>query len=131
VRNTTAGHRRRRHHRHHRQRRSVVGRLDLSDQASVAAFAADWTGPLNLLIGNAGVILPDLQRTPEGWELTFATNHSATSRSRSACATHSPPAGHARIVSVSSAGHRRSPVIFDDIQLSPPARRTLAVLDCP
>src|SRR5580693_2655552 len=53
-----------------------VDRLDLADLASVAAFVAGWTGPLDLLVNNAGVMaLPDLQLTPGGWELQFATNH--------------------------------------------------------
>jgi NAD(P)-dependent dehydrogenase (short-subunit alcohol dehydrogenase family) len=33
-----------------------VGRLDLADQASVAAFAASWSGPLHMLVNNAGVM---------------------------------------------------------------------------
>jgi NAD(P)-dependent dehydrogenase (short-subunit alcohol dehydrogenase family) len=95
-----------------------VGRLDLADQASVAAFAADWTGPLDLLINNAGVILPRLQRTPEGWEMQFATNH--LGHFALALGLHGAlaAAGGARIVSLSSAGHRRSPVIFDDINFA-------------
>ena len=53
-----------------------VARLDLADQDSVAAFAAAWDGPLHLLVNNAGVMaLPELELTPEGWELQFATNH--------------------------------------------------------
>jgi NAD(P)-dependent dehydrogenase (short-subunit alcohol dehydrogenase family) len=94
-----------------------VSRLDLADQASVAAFAADWTGPLDLLINNAGVILPRLQRTPQGWEMTFATNH--LGHFALALGLHDAlAAGRARIVSVSSAGHHRSPVIFDDINFT-------------
>src|SRR5258708_12318907 len=54
-----------------------VSRLDLASQSSVAAFAAGWTGPLDLLINNAGVILPALQRTPYASDTTFATNHLA------------------------------------------------------
>src|SRR5260370_25495487 len=47
-----------------------VGRLDLADLASVAAFAANWSRPLHLLLNNAGLIaLPDLQLTPMAWEL--------------------------------------------------------------
>jgi NAD(P)-dependent dehydrogenase (short-subunit alcohol dehydrogenase family) len=44
-----------------------VGRLDLADQASVADFVANWSGPLDRLVNNAGIMaLPDLQRTPTG-----------------------------------------------------------------
>jgi NAD(P)-dependent dehydrogenase (short-subunit alcohol dehydrogenase family) len=96
-----------------------VGRLDLADQASVAAFVADWSGPLDLLVNNAGVMaLPDLQLTPEGWELQFATNHlghfSLTVGLHDALAA----ARGARIVSLSSRGHLRSPVVFDDLNFS-------------
>jgi NAD(P)-dependent dehydrogenase (short-subunit alcohol dehydrogenase family) len=115
VRNTTAGHQTAAGITATTGNAVRVGRLDLSDQASVAAFAADWTGPLNLLIGNAGVILPDLRRTPEGWEMTFATNHLGHFALALGLHDALAAAGDARIVSLSSAGHRRSPVIFDDI----------------
>jgi len=95
-----------------------VSRLDLADQASVAAFAADWTGPLDLLINNAGVILPRLQRTSQGWEMTFATNHLGHFALALGLHDALAVAGGARIVSVSSAGHHRSPVIFDDINFT-------------
>ena len=54
-----------------------VSRLDLADQASVAAFIAGWSGPLHRLVNNAGVMAlgPICQLTPEGWEMQFATNH--------------------------------------------------------
>jgi NAD(P)-dependent dehydrogenase (short-subunit alcohol dehydrogenase family) len=96
-----------------------VGLLDLAEQRSVATFVAEWSGPLDLLINNAGVMLPDLHRTPEGWELTFATNH--LGHFALALGLHDALAaadGDARIVSLSSAGHRRSPVIFDDINFN-------------
>jgi NAD(P)-dependent dehydrogenase (short-subunit alcohol dehydrogenase family) len=93
-----------------------VGPLDLADLASVAAFAADFHGPLHLLINNAGVMaLPTLTLTGRGWELQFATNHvghfALTVGLRGALAA----AGGARIVSLSSRGHLRSPVVFDDV----------------
>jgi NAD(P)-dependent dehydrogenase (short-subunit alcohol dehydrogenase family) len=96
-----------------------VGRLDLADQASVAAFVADWSGPLHLLVNNAGVMaLPELELTPEGWEMQFATNH--LGHFALALGLHDAlvAAGEARIVSLSSGAHRRSPVIFDDLNFS-------------
>ena len=97
-----------------------VGRLDLADPVSVSAFVAGWSGPLDLLINNAGVMaVPDLQLTPEGWELQFATNHlghfALTVGLRDALAE---AAGGARIVSLTSRGHLRSPVVFDDINFA-------------
>jgi NAD(P)-dependent dehydrogenase (short-subunit alcohol dehydrogenase family) len=96
-----------------------VGRLDLADQASVASFVANWSGPLHRLVNNAGVMaLPDLQLTSEGWEIQFATNH--LGHFALALGLHDALAasGDARIVSLSSRGHLRSPVIFDDLNFA-------------
>jgi NAD(P)-dependent dehydrogenase (short-subunit alcohol dehydrogenase family) len=99
-----------------------VGRLDLADQASVAAFVSEWMGPLDLLINNAGVMaLPELTLTPEGWELQFATNHLghfALALGLHEALAAAAAAGDARIVSLSSRAHQRTPVIFDDINFS-------------
>ena len=96
-----------------------VGRLDLADQRSVAAFVADWSGPLHLLVNNAGVMgLPELQLTPQGWELQFATNHLGHFALTLGLRTALAAAGNARIVSLSSEAHLRSPVDFDDLNFS-------------
>jgi NAD(P)-dependent dehydrogenase (short-subunit alcohol dehydrogenase family) len=55
--------------------RTEVRRLDLADLASVRAFAAQWSEPVDLLINNAGASVPDLRRTVDGFELQFGTNH--------------------------------------------------------
>ena len=93
-----------------------VAQLDLVDRSSIAAFAATWRGPLHLLVNNAGVMANPLERTREGWELQFATNH--LGHFALALGLHDAlvAAGDARIVSVSSSGHLASPVVFDDIQ---------------
>jgi NAD(P)-dependent dehydrogenase (short-subunit alcohol dehydrogenase family) len=49
--------------------------LDLADLSSVRKFAADWSGPIDILINNAGVGGRGLQRTVDGFELVFGTNH--------------------------------------------------------
>ena len=91
-----------------------VARLDLADLASVRAFAAAWDGPLHILVNNAGVMATPETRTPEGRELQFATNH--LGHFALALGLHRALAAEgARIVSVSSSGHLRSPVIFDDL----------------
>jgi NAD(P)-dependent dehydrogenase (short-subunit alcohol dehydrogenase family) len=93
----------------------LVAPLDLADQSSVASFVAGWTGPLHVLVNNAGVMASPERRTPEGWELQFATNHlghfALTTGLHSALAA----ASGARVVSVSSSAHLRSPVVFGDI----------------
>jgi NAD(P)-dependent dehydrogenase (short-subunit alcohol dehydrogenase family) len=91
-----------------------VERLDLADLESVAAFVAGWSGPLHALVNNAGVMAMPEARTPQGWEMQFATNH--LGHFALALGLHGALAAAkgARIVSVSSSAHQRSPVIFDD-----------------
>jgi len=96
-----------------------VAALDLANQASVVNFVQSWNGPLHLLINNAGVIPSTLSRTEEGWEMQFATNylgHFALSLGlHDALAAGARERGEARIVSVSSTAHMRSPIVFNDI----------------
>jgi NAD(P)-dependent dehydrogenase (short-subunit alcohol dehydrogenase family) len=93
-----------------------VGRLDLADQTSVKAFAAAWDGPLHILVNTAGVMaLPELQHSPEGWELQFATNHLGHFTLATGLHAALKAAGTARVVSLSSVGHLRAPVDFDDL----------------
>ncbi|WP_042405228.1 oxidoreductase [Streptacidiphilus carbonis] len=52
-----------------------VGVLDLGDLASVRAFAGAWSGPLDLLVNNAGIMAVPKGRTADGFELHIGTNH--------------------------------------------------------
>jgi NAD(P)-dependent dehydrogenase (short-subunit alcohol dehydrogenase family) len=93
--------------------------LDLADRASVRRFVESWDGPLHLLINNAGLVTGGLERTGEGWELQFATNH--LGHFALACGLHDALARGAserdgsRIVSLSSTAHMRAGVDFDDL----------------
>jgi len=94
--------------------------LDLADLDSVAAFAAAWTGPLHLLLANAGVMrLPMLQRTAGGAEMQFGTNHLghfALARAlHPAMRDGARERGDVRIVAVSSRANLDAPVDFDDV----------------
>jgi NAD(P)-dependent dehydrogenase (short-subunit alcohol dehydrogenase family) len=95
-----------------------VAALDLTDPASITAFVESWDGPLHVLVNNAGVMASPETRTAHGWELQFATNH--LGHFALATGLHDALAadGAARIVSVSSAGHLLSPVIFDDLHFT-------------
>lgn len=95
--------------------RVFVAPVELADRTSVAAFATNWQGPLHILVNNAGVMAEPLKRTPEGWEHQFATNHLGHFGLALGLHDALTEAGNARIVSVSSSGHLRSPVVFDDI----------------
>jgi NAD(P)-dependent dehydrogenase (short-subunit alcohol dehydrogenase family) len=93
----------------------VVRRLDLADPASVAAFVASWEGPLDVLINNAGIMATPEMRTPQGWELQFATDHLGHFALANGLHHALAAANAARVVSVSSSGHQFSPVVFEDI----------------
>jgi NAD(P)-dependent dehydrogenase (short-subunit alcohol dehydrogenase family) len=93
-----------------------VALLDLADRASIAAFLDAWRGPLHILVNNAGVMaLPERELSAEGWEMQFATNHMGhfelTLGLHDALETGAP----SRVVSLSSRGHLRSPVVFEDV----------------
>ena len=92
-----------------------VRRLELTELDSVDAFVAGWDGPLDILVNNAGIMATPETYTAQGWELQFATNH--LGHVKLALGLHGALAAahRARIVSVSSSAHFRSPVIFDDL----------------
>jgi NAD(P)-dependent dehydrogenase (short-subunit alcohol dehydrogenase family) len=92
--------------------------LDLDDRASIAAFAGAWDEPLDVLINNAGVMALPEQRTAEGYEMQFATNHLGHFALALGLHDALAAAGNARIVAVSSSAHLMSPVVFDDIHFA-------------
>jgi NAD(P)-dependent dehydrogenase (short-subunit alcohol dehydrogenase family) len=94
--------------------RVLVRSLDLADHRSVAAFVADWHGPLHILVLNAGVMAPPLMRTREGWELQFATNHLGHFALATGLHDALAAADGARVVVVSSVGHINGDVRWDD-----------------
>jgi NAD(P)-dependent dehydrogenase (short-subunit alcohol dehydrogenase family) len=99
--------------------RVTIAPLDLMDLDSVRRFAAAWGAtPLHVLINNAGIMAAPLRCTRSGWESQFATNHLGHFALATALHDALAAASGARIVSVSSRGHLRSPVDFDDINFT-------------
>ncbi|MFD1544465.1 SDR family NAD(P)-dependent oxidoreductase [Nonomuraea guangzhouensis] len=92
-----------------------VAPLDLADRSTVTSFVAAWEGPLHMLVNNAGVMACPEAHTPDGWELQFATNHLGHFALATGLHAALAAAGGARVVSVSSSAHLRSPVVFEDI----------------
>jgi NAD(P)-dependent dehydrogenase (short-subunit alcohol dehydrogenase family) len=88
-----------------------VRELDLASLASVRAFAAAWDGEIDLLINNAGVMVPPLTRTPDGFELQFGTNHLGHFALTNLLLEHVT----GRVVTVSSTGHRFGRIDFEDL----------------
>ncbi|MEO7331169.1 MAG: oxidoreductase, partial [Minicystis sp.] len=98
--------------------KASLAALDLSDLDSVKAFTEGFARThdrLDLLINNAGVMVPPLGRTKQGFELQFGTNHLG----------HFALTGHllplllgtagARVVVVSSAAQRSGRIAFEDL----------------
>jgi NAD(P)-dependent dehydrogenase (short-subunit alcohol dehydrogenase family) len=75
---------------------------DLSRRHSIQALAESWTGPLHVLVNDAGVAPRRRKTTPEGIELTFATNVLAYLWMTEAFAPHLERSAPARIVNVAS-----------------------------
>jgi NAD(P)-dependent dehydrogenase (short-subunit alcohol dehydrogenase family) len=48
--------------------------VDLSSESSILALAAEWQGPLHVLVNNAAISPRERLETPEGIEVQFATN---------------------------------------------------------
>jgi NAD(P)-dependent dehydrogenase (short-subunit alcohol dehydrogenase family) len=91
--------------------------LDLADPDSIDRFAGRFTDrgdALHILVNNAGVMAPPLTRDGRGYEIQFATNHLGHFQLTARLWGPLRRAGAARVVSLSSVGHRRSPVDLDD-----------------
>lgn len=97
----------------------VVEELDLADLTSVAAFAdrriADGT-PIGIVINNAAVMACPETRVGDGWELQFATNHLGHFALVNRLWPLLESAHGARVVALSSTGHKLSPIRWDDPQ---------------
>jgi len=93
-----------------------VMHLDLANLSNVRAFASAWSGPLHILVNNAGVMAPPtLTRSSQGWETQFATNHIGHFALAQQLHGALAAANGARVVSVASIGHLFCPVVFDDL----------------
>ncbi|WP_428263044.1 oxidoreductase [Haliangium sp.] len=95
-----------------------VDELELGSTASIRAFADRFLGKhdaLHILVNNAGVMACPFERTADGFELQFGANHLGHFLLTNLLAPALLAGAPARVVSVSSRGHRMSPVVFDDI----------------
>ncbi len=93
----------------------AVAHLDLADLTTVDAFSRAWSGPLHVLVANAGVMDSPEGRTAQGWETQLGTNHLGHFALATGLHRALAEAGGARVVVVSSSGHAASPVVFDDL----------------
>ena len=92
--------------------------LDLSDLDSVAAAAAEVAnraGPLDVLINNAGVMVPPYRETVDGFELQFGTNHLGHFALTGRLIEKLLAADAPRVVNLSSTAHKIGKMNFDDL----------------
>ena len=101
---------------------SVAG-LDLAELSGVREFAAGFlaseflgeAGSLDILINNAAIMASPERRVGPGWESQFATNHLGHFALTNLLWPALVAGEGARVVALSSTGHKLSPIRFDDI----------------
>src|SRR5688572_2690034 len=89
----------------------TVRQLDLADLASVRAFADGWTGDLDVLVNNAGIMMVPAGRTADGFELQFGVNHLGHFALTNLLLPHIT----GRVVTIASSAHRSGKIDFDDL----------------
>ncbi|HEY9113216.1 MAG TPA: oxidoreductase [Bacteroidales bacterium] len=93
-------------------------KLDLSSLASVRKFAADFKAKydkLDILINNAGVMVPPYSKTEDGFELQFGTNHLGHFALTGLLIDLLLKTENSRIVTMSSMAHKAGKINFDDL----------------
>jgi NAD(P)-dependent dehydrogenase (short-subunit alcohol dehydrogenase family) len=95
-----------------------VGELDLGELDSVHAFAKrilDSGRSVDMLINNAAIMASPEMRVGPGWEAQFAVNHLGHFALTNLLWPALMAGSGARVVALSSRGHKRSPIRFDDL----------------
>ena len=101
-----------------------VAQLDLAALGSVRVFAERYPHDhLDLLINNAGVMVPPYTSTVDGFELQFATNHLGHFALTGLLLDRLRATPGARVVTVSSTAHKIGHIDFDDLQSERAYRR--------
>ena len=88
-----------------------VRHLDLTDLATVRAFADGWEGPIDVLINNAGVMAVPEGRTADGFETQIGTNHLGHFALTGLLLGHVTD----RVVNLASGAHRMGKVDLSDL----------------
>jgi NAD(P)-dependent dehydrogenase (short-subunit alcohol dehydrogenase family) len=95
-----------------------VVRLDLASLGSVRDAAGELRSAcdvIDLLINNGGIMEPPYTKTEDGFELTFATNHLGHFALTGLLLDRLLETTGSRVVTVSSEGHARGAMNFDDL----------------
>ncbi len=108
---------------------AILQRLDLADLASVGQFSESYLAEfdrLDILINNAGVMVPPYQRTADGFELQFATNHLGHFKLTGLLIDMLQSTPDARVVTVSSGLHIFGRIDFRDLNSQRSYQKMLA-----
>lgn len=91
--------------------------LDLADLDSIrrAAQLASAEPRIDVLVNNAGVMLPPLTHTAQGFELQFGVNHLGTFALTGLLLPKLAETPGSRVVVTASLAHRRGTIPFDDL----------------
>jgi NAD(P)-dependent dehydrogenase (short-subunit alcohol dehydrogenase family) len=95
-----------------------VMRLDLADIKSVKSFAEEFKKEhtrLDLLINNAGVMMPPYSKTKDGFELQFGTNHLGHFLLTALLFDLIKNTIGSRIINISSSAHKAGDLDFGDL----------------
>lgn len=95
-----------------------VLKIDLSDLSSVKLFANTFVKKyekLDILINNAGVMIPPYSKTKDGFELQFGTNHLGHFALTLQLLDLIKSTPNSRIVTVSSGAHKFGNINFGDL----------------
>ncbi|HLH59018.1 MAG TPA: oxidoreductase [Streptosporangiaceae bacterium] len=96
-----------------------VVRLDLGSLASIHAAAGDLLsacGHIDLLINNAGLMMPPRGTTEDGFELQIGINHLGHFALTGLLLPRILATPGSRVVTVSSNNHQKARIAFDDLQ---------------
>lgn len=95
----------------------TVATLDLADLSSVRRFAGEFTGDVDVLVNNAGVMAIPRAETADGFEMQFGTNHLGHFALTGLLLDGLLATPDSRIVTISSQGHRTGKIHWGDLQL--------------
>jgi NAD(P)-dependent dehydrogenase (short-subunit alcohol dehydrogenase family) len=93
------------------QGHTEVRALDLTSLESVREFASGWSGDLDILINNAGIMMVPEGRTADGFELQIGTNHLGHFALTNLLQPHITD----RVVTISSDLHKLGKIHIDDL----------------
>ncbi len=91
-----------------------IRHLDLADLSTVRAFAATVTRA-DVLINNAGVMMPPRTLTEQGYELQFGVNHLGHFALTALLFDVLTKSDDPRVVTVTSVAHKRGRIHLDDL----------------